>query len=119
MQICLDHWTALRDKIDAAGLGALVADSQDGLARRLDTQRIEQTTTIDTFEPLWAATSKIMLNARFQYTAFGIPLDNPGCPIEVLNSRHDRACSDCQYVYDEWLDYAVHDALRDWHRITA
>lgn len=122
MRMCADHWASLRAAIDAAGLGALVAENGEDATRRL-AESSRNGTTIDTFEPLLGAHNAILSNAL---ALAGLQIMHPNedgterCPLCFLNQMHALHCKDSGCAgpesnpFDEWIDNATEDMVKEW-----
>lgn len=125
MKFCGDHWTALREKTIAAGLGALIAETGEDAARKV-AREIEEGVTLDTFDPLMRAHMAILSNAL---DVAGLDLLQPNedgtdrCPICYLNRIHDERCQGPPCVlprgtaFDGWLERAVDEQVTVWREL--
>lgn len=121
MMFCQDHWDRLRDKIAAAGLSALVAESSDELLSKAMSQS-QSGPTVDNFEPLMAAHWAIVMNLANVAGPGGLVhiMTMADCPLCHANAAHAAHCTDgCGRgdYFDDYLDFAVADQVAAWKRL--
>lgn len=120
MQMCMDHWNALRAAIDARGLSALVSESGEQAAANLASE-MQDGPSVDNFDPLLGAHNAIMVHA-LEHGGFGVMQPNADgserCPLCWMNSMHNEHCREpgCieTAVYDRWIDLAADGQVEDW-----
>lgn len=125
MKFCADHWTRLREKIDAAGLGSLVSEGGEAAARTM-VRAATEGPSVDAFDPLMDAHMAIVANA-VKLAGPMILADNddgtPRCPVCFLDYAHRVGCEGppCTLprfgAFDYMLDRAVADAVDKWKEL--
>ncbi|MCB1463250.1 MAG: hypothetical protein KDJ90_12685 [Nitratireductor sp.] len=101
MQICQDHWTALRQAIDEKGLSHLVAKSGEEAVHALR-QQLAGDQAPAHFDPLMNANWAIF--AAFMEDAGPEALGFDGCPLCVVEQHQEGLAA-------EWIDGASGDQL--------
>ena len=132
MSLCDVHSQLLRDTAAARGLGVLAADTPEEAWTKW-AGRCQFGLSIDTFEPLLAATFRIyqwtiaaigteplrLVPDRTVLTEDGvtsIPSFDP-CPLCTLTAMHAERCADptCPVTsYDGWIDEAMAEQVEIW-----
>jgi hypothetical protein len=138
VRFCEEHWSALRQAVEDAGLAALVAESGERAAANMAAQLEPGGDTIDTFDPLmhahmniWAAAMH-MAEERYGASPMAMMFEDPEhpewqCPICYLNwchAEHDRLCEKpgCDYprgfTYDDYcISNSVAAAKAHWEEL--
>lgn len=126
MRFCQEHWDALRQAIDARGLGDLVApDGEVAMAQLVDQLRRgergeEETVTAVNYDPLmsahWAIVNNLAEVARTHGGSEAALFIMVGdcCPLCFANEQYERHCTEegCTFSYDDWIDRAAADEAR-------
>lgn len=98
MKMCADHWSKLRNAIDARGLAGLIPKSGEEAATRLAAGQ---------FDPLISAHNALLSNVL---STCGLAALGDGCPlclvIDTCACGEGAAC-----VYLTWIDRASDDQL--------
>lgn len=115
MNFCQEHWDLLREKIYAAGLESLIADTGAEVAERLADSINTEETTLSNYDPLMSAMFALTNHA---YTQMGdhnarICLLGGDCPICIANKIHDASCTEegCELKFERFYENAVADEV--------
>lgn len=115
MNFCQEHWDLLREKIYAAGLESLIADTGAEVAERLADNLSTEETTLSNYDPLMSAMFALTNHAYMQmgdHNARKCLLDGD-CPICIANMIHEASCEDehCTLEFERFYENAVADEV--------
>ena len=120
MKFCPEHWNALRDEVDRAGLSALIPDDGEAAMRAM-VREMNEGSSVDSFDPLMIAHNLIWSRAmediktRYQQNPLMLMADadeHPewACPVCALiwcHAEHDRLCEKPNCNYPREFDWAA------------
>lgn len=120
MQMCDDHWAALKKAIDDRGLSSLIAEDGRAAIDNISSE-LDHGSTIDNFDPLMGAHNAITSNLMRH---FGLAVMMGDCQLCYANDKHNaechiEVCKDNKAFYDSWIQNAADNALTAWRRLGA
>lgn len=120
MRFCSDHWTGLREAIEAEGISHLIA--RDGQAAAANMISEAQTgLRRENFDPLmgahWAIINRIADNAP-------AVLFQDGCPICWIQDEHERTCIGAEngcvvtrQTFEDWIPSVAEFMREEYDRL--
>lgn len=110
MNFCLEHWDALRKRIDDRGLGQYVARAEQAtrILNEVMSGAKDEDTDPSVFEPMLSASMAYFINV-FEVVGVAMLDPDPGtgkppCPVCVRGRRVPAEA-------EEWLDIAANEQL--------
>ena len=118
MQMCEEHWVAMREGCVEAGLESYMTGDGDKAIARLKDAYERGKLTLANFEPVLVAHNMIVQNAINNY---GLAvMEQEGCPLCWMTKYHAELCRNpnCDITnYDHWVEYAVIDTVDMLERV--
>ena len=113
MRMCQEHWSQLKQLVEASGLGKLVSKSGEEASMRL-TKELTCGVDASTFDPLMAA-HNILLSHIMDVRGLALMLPNDDgsdrCPLCYMIESCGCGEAGCKTKSEQWLEYAVRDAV--------